>query len=217
DRVMAPEIDVSNAFMFHYPALNQIWIVHNPSMNHFVFHYLQNGGKGAFLPVSFAGVSPVAAHYSEQDGKLFLGMDDGYIYYMDATSYRDAGSDYPKWFKSKRMAIGGTTVIKKLVRTVMSLELLAEHDFSLTAQINRSTQTVAIGSGTTRSGDVLIYNAGTYIHDADNYLFYSMVQSYLLRKMVWHTDLQYLLAVYGGGATLNDLEGSVVVWGRRQR
>jgi hypothetical protein len=62
---IVPSIDKSQAFLFHNPYYSQIWIKYANVSTMFAFHYLQNKGKGAFMPVAFKDLNVCSSCYLE--------------------------------------------------------------------------------------------------------------------------------------------------------
>lgn len=102
---------IDNATSCHavvYPPDKQIWFIPDTGLNRaYIYHYLKN----AWTAFSFGSRTCYSAFYHPVDERLYLGMDDGYIYkYMvNDTSYQDDGStDYTQWIKTKVFDVPAT-------------------------------------------------------------------------------------------------------------
>lgn len=95
---------IDNATTCHavvYPPDKQIWFIPDTGLNRaYIYHYLKN----SWTSFSFGSRKVCSAFYRPSDEKLYLGMDDGYIYIYNINDYSfqdDGSTDYTQWIKTK--------------------------------------------------------------------------------------------------------------------
>lgn len=214
--VIIPTIDKDQAFMFGNPYYSQVWLKYADISTLYIFHYLQNKGKGAFLPVQFITVELCSACYLEESRFLLIGMNDGYIYKLDTELFTDNGENVPAYLRTKRVAVGGSNIIKKLFQTYLEYEGVDAGTMTLEVVTNSGNKTASLVSETVEAAFEKLYNATTLLDVATDPLYGQSLQFAISRKMVWHYDLQFILTVNTGCMKLNILECLVSPWGRRQ-
>jgi hypothetical protein len=214
--VITPTIDKNHAFMFGNPYYSQVWLRFADVQTIYVFHYVQNKGKGAFMPIQFQGLDICSAWYHEGGRFLLIGMSDGYVYKFDPTVFTDNGATVPAYIRTKRIALGGKNMIKKLTQTMLEFEAVAPGTIVLESLTNAGNNSASISGNITDEVFVKLYDATTLLNVATDPLYGQTLQTAVSNKMVWHYDLQYLLTVNSGGMKLNGLECLVRPWGKRQ-
>jgi hypothetical protein len=214
--VITPAIDKDYAFMFHNPYYSQIWLRYANVSTIYVFHYLQNNGKGSFMPIQFKDLTLCSACYLEDSRLLLMGMNDGYVYKLDTVIFTDNGVAVPSYIRTKRVPLGGINYIKKLTRTILEYEAVEAGLITLEALTNSGNVSTSLISQATTSIFTKIYNATTLLHIASESLYGQSLKSNISNKNIWHYDLQYLLSANSGGIKLNGLESLLKIWGRRQ-
>lgn len=214
--VITPSIDKAQAFMFSNPFYSQVWLKYADVQTIYAFHYLMNGGKGAFLPQEFKDLKVCSACYAEDARYLLMGMSDGYIYKLDRTLYTDNAVAVPGFFLTKRASLKNANITKKLFQTAFAYQGLSNGTVTLEALTDGGTKTATLVSTSISTGSDLLYEATGYLNDATDLLYGETLQSNLSRKMIWHYDLQYRVTVNSGALKLDRLEGLVNIWGRRQ-
>jgi len=182
----------------------------------YAFHWLQNNGKGAFIPQKFKSLKVLSGCYLEDDRILLLGMTDGYIYKLDTSTTQDNGVDVPGFIRTKRVALKASNTTKRLMQSVFTYEGLATGAMTWEAVTNGGVNSASLYASTLNSSWDLIYYATGYIAYANGLLYSQTLDTIVSRKLVWHYDLQYLITVTSGSLKINRLEALINIWGRRQ-
>lgn len=102
----------SSGFAVSYPKDFQVWFIPDPTQSEaYVYHYTRN----AWSMFTFGSRRIHSSFYDPVEGYLYLGCDDGHVYYYDhsATVYADTGGGYTQRLVTKTFATGDRETVVK--------------------------------------------------------------------------------------------------------
>lgn len=219
-----PSLSSSYAMLFDFPYYNQVWIKYANLETMFAYNPI----RGSFMPIKFPGHVVQSACYIESSKTLLLGMEDGYIYYLDVLSYQDQTqivqvpyAEYAAFLKGKRFfgpkdSSTGSMYQKLLKNTVLQYEGLAVGSLTLEALTDGGSVSTTLLSETLDTGDLLIGEDLTSIIYGDTgEIFATSFNNKISRVQKLYYDLQYQLSCNEGAMKMNRIEGQNAFVGRK--